>query len=165
MAPHCVFAHGSESAPWGTKIQRLAEVAAPYDFEIASPDQQHLREATDRVADLKQNAPTGSPLVLVGSSMGGYVTAMACETLQPDALFLMAPAFYIDGFPGDPASCPEQTVVVHGWRDDVVPVASSIEFARARNARLHVLDDDHRLSESLDFLAQAFDAMLQRCLD
>lgn len=162
--PHCVFAHGSESGPWGTKIQRLAEVAGGYDFAVSSPDQQHLADATDRVVDLKRSAPSGSPLILVGSSMGGYVTAMASQALRPDGLFLMAPALYIDGFPGDPADCPRATTVVHGWQDDIVPVQSSIDFARARNARLHLVDDGHRLADSLDFLTDQFETLVQRCL-
>ncbi len=165
MLPHCVFAHGSESAPWGTKIQRLAKVAERYDFEVASPDQQHLTDATDRVEDFKQRAPAGSPLILIGSSMGGYVTAMACDTLQPDALFLMAPALYLEGFPGDPTGCPKHTVVIHGWQDEVVPVESSIDFARRHRAQLHVVADDHRLSASLEFLAQEFEALVQSCLE
>lgn len=163
--PHCVFAHGSESAPWGTKIQRLAGVAETYDFEVSSPDQQHLSEASARLEDFKDNAPAGSPLILIGSSMGGYVTAMACEALKPDALFLMAPALYLEDFPGNPGVCPEQTVVIHGWRDDVVPVQSSIDFARPRRAQLHIVDDGHRLSDSLAFIAREFDSMIQRCLD
>ncbi|MDZ7768113.1 MAG: hypothetical protein U5K38_03030 [Woeseiaceae bacterium] len=66
-------------------------------------------------------------------------------------LFVLAPAYYISGFetlsplpPGMPVT------IVHGWRDDVVPVDNSIRFARAACATLHVLDSDHRLTDSID---------------
>jgi fermentation-respiration switch protein FrsA (DUF1100 family) len=39
--------------------------------------------------------------------------------------------------------------IVHGWRDDVVPVENSIRFASTCNAELHVLDGDHRLTENI----------------
>ena len=34
-------------------------------------------------------------LILVGSSMGGYVSTVASVSLKPAGLFLMAPAFYM----------------------------------------------------------------------
>ena len=40
--------------------------------------------------------------------------------------------------------------IVHGWRDDIVPVENSIRFAQACNAELHVLDAGHRLTEIID---------------
>ena len=89
-----VFAHGKESGPWGSKIQHLADIARAHGFAVESLDYSDLMDATARVERLLAHAPTGAPLVLVGSSMGGYVAAMACQTLAPDALLLMAPALY-----------------------------------------------------------------------
>ena len=40
--------------------------------------------------------------------------------------------------------------IVHGWRDDVVPVAHSIRYAEQARATLHVLDGDHRLTGNID---------------
>jgi fermentation-respiration switch protein FrsA (DUF1100 family) len=41
-------------------------------------------------------------------------------------------------------------VIVHGWRDDVVPVENSIRFARDCLATLHVVNGDHRLTANID---------------
>ncbi|GAB3683107.1 YqiA/YcfP family alpha/beta fold hydrolase [Salinisphaera aquimarina] len=157
-----VFAHGKESGPWGSKIQHLAAIAQALDFTVDSPNYSAMMNPIDRVTHLLSLAPQGTPLVLVGSSMGGYVSAMACERLQPDALLLMAPALYLDGYPGDPVGCPADTEVVHGWHDDIVPLASSIDFARARSAGLHIVDDGHRLADSIDFIGAVFARQLQR---
>lgn len=162
--PRVVFAHGKESGPHGSKINRLAAIARDLGFVTASPDYSDLDDAGDRVARLLALHPTGAPLVLYGSSMGGYVAAMACRALRPDALLLLAPALYLPGYPGEPASCPADTVVVHGWRDTVVPCEQSLRFARNRHAQLHLVADSHRLIDSLDLIAALFERQLRRVL-
>ncbi|MES1951178.1 hypothetical protein S4A8_09975 [Salinisphaera sp. S4-8] len=162
--PRVVFAHGKESGPWGSKIQHLATIAQARGFAVESLDYSALMDPLARVRRLIEHAPSGQPLVLVGSSMGGYVSAMACEALAPNALLLMAPALYLDAYPGDPAHCPADTIVVHGWDDDIVPLASGYNFARARRAALHVVADGHRLAESIDFIGEVFNAQLKRAL-
>ena len=129
---------------------------------MASIDYQGEDDPAARLDTLLAHNPQGTPLVLVGSSMGGYVSAMAASRLSPAALFLMAPALYIDGYQGDPIACPHDTEVVHGWDDDIVPLASSLAFAKRRRARLHLVADGHRLAESLDFIDALFRAQLLR---
>ncbi|WP_348760709.1 alpha/beta fold hydrolase [uncultured Salinisphaera sp.] len=160
--PTAIFAHGKESGPWGSKITRLAASARELGFRVTSIDYQGIDSPQARLEHLLSHNPQGTPLVLVGSSMGGYVSAMAAATLNPAALFLMAPALYMDGYPGDPAGCPYDTEVVHGWDDDIVPLASSLAFAKRRRARLHLVPDDHRLAASLDFIDAIFRDQLTR---
>ena len=154
------FAHGKESGPWGTKITRLAEVARARGFEVMSPDYSHTHDPKERVAHLLQLAPRAEKLVLVGSSMGAYVSAMACAALRPQALFLLAPALYFPGWAEEPAGCPRLAAVVHGWRDDVVPVERAITFARRNSVALHILDSGHTLNDQLPALALLFDDLL-----
>lgn len=162
--PRVVFAHGKESGPWGSKIARLASVAERLGFAVDSPDYSDLDHAADRVDRLLALDPAGVPLVLYGSSMGGYVSAMACQALRPTALFLLAPALYLPDYPGEPPGCPTDTVVVHGWRDAVVPCEHSLRFARNRHAALHLVADGHRLLASLDMIAALFEQQLRRAL-
>lgn len=157
------FAHGKESGPWGTKITRLAEVARARGFEVMSPDYSHSHDPKERVSQLRALAPRAERLVLAGSSMGGYVSAMACESLKPQALFLMAPALYFAGWDEEPAAIPSHTVVVHGWADDIVPVERAIAFARRNRSALHVLDSGHTLNDRLPELAQLFGTLLDNC--
>jgi alpha/beta superfamily hydrolase len=158
------FAHGKESGPWGTKITHLAETAKRRGCEVLSPDYSHTHDARARVAQLVGLAPKARTLVLVGSSMGGYVSAMACAALEPRALLLIAPALYFPGLDQEPAGIPSLCSVVHGWHDDLVPVERSIRFARTHNAALHVLDSGHTLNDQLPALDLLFDDLLRRAL-
>lgn len=158
------FAHGKESGPWGTKITRLAEVARTRGYEVISPDYSHTHDPKLRVKQLLDLAPRAKQLVLAGSSMGGYVSAMACAKLKPQALFLMAPALYFPGWDEDPAGCPAMTCVVHGWNDDIVPVQVSERFCKSRSAKpdLHLLNSGHTLTDQLPILVRLFEGLLER---
>jgi alpha/beta superfamily hydrolase len=157
-----VFAHGKESGPWGTKITHLAKTAERRGFDVISPDYSHSQEPQDRIDQLLALAPRARRLVLAGSSMGGYVSAMACAALQPQALFLMAPAvhFPFPGWDGEPLGIPRRCTVVHGWHDDIVPLAQAQRFAREHNAALHVLDSNHTLNDQLPMLDLLLDQLL-----
>lgn len=159
------FAHGKESGPWGTKITHLAEIARGRGFEVMSPDYRHTHDARARVAHLLALAPRARRLVLAGSSMGGYVSAQACAALRPVALFLMAPALYFPGFDEEPQGVPTLCTVVHGSRDEIVPVERGMRFAHTHGAQLQVLDSDHGLNDQLPALGLAFDELLRRSLE
>jgi len=91
------------------------------------------------------------PMVLVGSSMGGYVSAAAANRIAARGLFLLAPAFYMPGFEAyTPLKVAVPTAIVHGWHDDVVPVENSIRWAHEHKAALHILDSDHRLEDQIE---------------
>ncbi len=147
-----MFSHGKESGPWGSKITAMAAVVRDLGFEVESVDYRGLDDPGDRVRKLIEvGSRRRPPLVLVGSSMGGHVSAAAASRLKPLGLFLLAPAFYMAGYeqftPQD-VDCP--TAIVHGWHDDIVPVENSIRWAREHRAALHVLDSDHRLEDQID---------------
>lgn len=164
--PLVVFAHGKESGPWGTKFQHLAAIAERHGAQVLSPDYSDLSNPEQRVARLKGlPLPAHHGLVLVGSSMGGYVSCVASEHFKPAGLFLMAPAFGLPGY-STPQPTPHaaHTCVVMGWRDEVVPVEAVIQFAQAHRTVLHVLDADHRLNEVLKQLGEAFGAFLESSL-
>ena len=76
--PLVSFAHGKESGPWGTKITALADIARRCGYAVDSPDYSHSHDPRARLQQLLEQQPQGLPLVLAGSSMGGYVAAHAC---------------------------------------------------------------------------------------
>lgn len=127
-------------------------------------DQTAAGEAERRVEQLvATRLPAHRQLVLVGSSMGGYVSTVASERLLVDGLFLMAPAFYLQRYGNqDPKPRAKTTMVVHGWSDQVVPADNSIRFARLHRCDLHLLDGDHRLNEALSKIEPLFEIFLQR---
>lgn len=146
------FSHGQESGPWGTKISAMAETVRALGCRAESVDYRGIADPVERAGKLVAECrEVDEPLVLVGSSMGGYVAAAAAPRLRPAGLFLLAPAFYLDeyGIPAPPVPA-APLEIVHGWRDDVVPPGESIRFARDARATLHVVDGDHRLTENID---------------
>jgi len=155
------FAHGKESGPWGDKIRALADVAKQHGYQVESPDYSDLIDANKRAERLITLCTGKQVDVLVGSSMGGYVSAVTSAVLQPKGLFLMAPAFFIPGYAiEEPQTGTVKTVIVHGWNDDIVPVENSIRFAQSRKAELHLLDSGHRLNDQIDMLCLLFNGFL-----
>ena len=106
---YLVFSHGKESGPWGSKIAAMAEIARAEGFQVESVDYQGIDDPQDRVTRLLAFCKDlrGS-LVLVGSSMGGWVSVAGSSLLQARGLFLLAPALYMPGyekFSPRPAKC------------------------------------------------------------
>jgi pimeloyl-ACP methyl ester carboxylesterase len=156
------FSHGKESGPWGSKIQALADLARQRGLEVVSLDYRGMDDPEQRTRLLVGHCQgLAHPPLLVGSSMGGYVAVAAAREVRPRALFLMAPALYMPGYEFMHPSLPEcPVVIVHGWRDTVVPLEGVLRFARETHATLHVLDDDHRLSASIPTIVACFGVML-----
>ena len=129
----------------------MAAVARDLNLVVESVDYRGMDNPGRRVERLVQvGRDLKGPLILVGSSMGGHVSAAAATRLAPRALFLLAPAFYMPGFEEyTPQDIAASTAIVHGWRDDVVPAENSIRWAREHQATLHVLDSDHRLEDQI----------------
>lgn len=146
-----VFSHGQESGPWGTKIRAMAELAKGLGCKTDSIDYRGIADPTQRVNKLiAECSDLDDTLILAGSSMGGHVATAAAGSLAAAGLFVLAPAFYMPGYEDLTPTPPDLPIsIVHGWRDDVVPVENSIRFASSCNAELHVLDGDHRLTENI----------------
>ena len=166
MSATVCFLHGRESGPWGTKIRRLSRVAEQFGCRVVSPDDRDTQDPEERVRRLVEFATAlPGPLILVGSSMGGYVAAAASTALHPAGLFLLAPAV---GLPGYELAAPQAQAplitVVHGWDDAIVPTAKVIEFARTHHATLHLLADGHLLHNDLERVARLFGEFLGVCL-
>lgn len=161
MTTTVCFAHGKESGPWGRKITALAEVARARGLRVMSPDYSFTMDPDERVTHLlQQSLPKGQSLVLVGSSMGGYVSAVASGTLRPRGLFLLAPAVDIPGYAGDTTPVADLTEVVHGWHDDIIPPLTVVGWAQRHRARLHLVDSEHTLTDQVPWLCRAFEGFL-----
>jgi len=87
-------------------------------------------EVDDALAVIAAHRVAGEPLVLGGFSFGGYVAASAAAKLseadKPLRMVLVAPSTIKHDAP--PAI--EDTLLVHGEADDVVPLSASMDWAR-----------------------------------
>ncbi|HJV74737.1 MAG TPA: alpha/beta fold hydrolase [Noviherbaspirillum sp.] len=161
------FVHGKESGPWGGKITALAETARGWGWEVESLDYSSTMDPAARLETLVRACHGWEgDLVLVGSSMGGWVAAEAASRLRTRGVFLLAPALNMPAYPSQNPPVPADAVeIVHGWRDEVIPHESVIQFARDRRCMLHLVDGDHRLNENLPILTELFGSFLRRLGD
>lgn len=146
-----IFSHGQESGPWGTKIRAMADLVRGMGCEADSIDYQGIADPGERVEKcVRECGQIEDRLVLVGSSMGGHVATAAAERVGAAGLFVLAPAYYMEGYeeltPVPPAI---PVCIVHGWHDDIVPVENSIRYARECSATLHLVNGDHRLTANI----------------
>lgn len=168
MKPFLILSHGLESGPDATKVTALAKIAAPLGFESVRPDfrdidaTRDVRRIDDRVARIVEHVPKGTPVVLAGSSMGAFTSALASMQVDCVGLFLIALPVAIPNYSRafDVRSVP--TALVHGWDDELCPVDDAVAFARKRGDAITLVRDDHRLSAHVDFVAQVFAQFLQR---
>ena len=146
------FSHGQESGPWGTKIRAMAELVRGLGCEADSIDYQGIADPTERVAKcVRECSGISDEIVLVGSSMGGHVATAAAQQVGAAGLFVLAPAYFMEGYEDltpEPPAIP--ICIVHGWHDDIVPVENSIRYAQACSATLHIVDGDHRLTGNIE---------------
>ena len=146
-----IFSHGQESGPWGAKIQAMSELVKGLGCKVDSIDYQGIADPTERVEKLvRECSQISDPLILVGSSMGGHVATAAADTLAAAGLFVLAPAYFMEGYEELTPLPPAMPVcIVHGWHDDVVPVENSIRYARECSATLHLVNGGHRLTDNI----------------
>ena len=154
-----LWIHGKESGPHGSKYTAL--VAAGYD--VIAPDLQGI--------DLEERCRIIEPLILahrpciVGSSLGGITAVLAARAaaaaspgLALPGMVLCAPALRYGiaaHIPLADLSVPARVTIVHGLRDDLIPIDVAREYARLHHSKLIEVDDDHRLGNSLDIILTA----------
>ncbi len=86
-------------------------------------------ETEDALAVLEQvraRSGTHLPVALAGFSFGSFVQTRVAQRVAVEGLVLVGPA--VGRFAMAPV--PEETIVVHGEQDDVVPLADVFEWAR-----------------------------------
>lgn len=150
-----LFAHGLESGPVGRKSQALMDAG----YEVLAPDCRglDLAQRVARIVDALVGAWTsrGEAPLLVGSSFGGIAGLVAAlvaaeRGVTLPGLVLCAPALMLPPPPGtvERLRCPTRTIIVHGTRDEVIPIEHSRGFAREHGAELREVDDDHGLGHA-----------------
>ena len=150
MAKPLYFFHGLESGPHGTKFRRLSA-----DVDVVSPDFQGMDiwQRLDKAARLTEGR---TDLIVVGSSFGGLLAALLYSR-HPDRFrgyVLLAPALHHDAA-DQVERMPESAIVIHGTRDDVVPLEAVRERCAQHDVEVTEVDDDHRLHGSLEVMVEA----------
>ncbi len=158
-----IFSHGKESGPWGSKIKRLANIAKEQGYSVDSIDYSDTHDPDLRVERLINTLKEEQDeLLLVGSSMGGYVSLVASEQVNVKGIFLLAPALFMQGYKKHVYTNANNTniEIVHGWSDEIVPPENSIRFAKTIDCALHLISGNHRLISSIDVVGKLFSQFL-----
>lgn len=169
MRGHIILSHGSDSGPDATKVSVLAAVAESLGWTTQRPDYREddlkgyagcIEPRLDRLAGAMAASP--APPVLVGSSMGAFVSGLASLDVPVAGLFLLALPTHIPGYPrGFAARKDVPSFLVHGYDDDVCSVDEAIGFARGHGMPALLLRDDHRLSVTLPVVEAEFRRFLE----
>ncbi len=90
-------------------------------------------------------------LLLAGFSFGSYVQTRVAKRIACERMILVGPA--VNRFAAE--TVPENTLVIHGEQDDVVPLSAVFDWARPQNLPLVVLPGgDHFFHGRLNLLSQ-----------
>lgn len=169
MLGYIILSHGSDSGPEATKVSALARIAESLGWSTLRPDYREddargyagsVAPRIERLVAAMRDAPR--PLLLVGSSMGAFVSGLASLQAPCDGLFLIALPIEITG-------CPQRFDAVrgipgflaHGYHDDLCPADAALAFARERGMPALMLDDDHRLANHVTVLERQFRLFLE----
>jgi pimeloyl-ACP methyl ester carboxylesterase len=144
-----IYLHGLESDSNSGKARQFRE----WFPGMLTPDFEGSFE--QRMAQLQPILAGEKDWTIIGSSFGGLMgTVFTCKhPTQVRKLILLAPALLRVPFGShldlQPVSNP--VTVIHGTRDDVVPLESAREVAETlfTNLTYLVVDDDHRLHKTL----------------
>ncbi|MDO1529960.1 alpha/beta hydrolase [Fulvimonas sp. R45] len=164
MRGRIILSHGSDSSPDATKVSALAALAGSLGWDTLRTDHRSddarglAGSVAPRIARLRASVEaSAAPPVLVGSSLGAFAAGLASLEVPVAGLFLLATPSAIPGY-ARPLGLREgvPALLVHGWRDEVCPPGGVQAFAARRRLPLLMLDDDHRLTDSLDMIAAQF---------
>jgi len=103
------------------------------------------------VAEYLTERHRGLPFALAGFSFGSFVQTRVAARMQFERLVLVAPA--VNRFPAD--SVRQDTLVIHGERDDVVPLSAVLDWARPQHLPIIVVPGgEHFFHGRLGLLSQ-----------
>lgn len=87
----------------------------------------------------RQQHPDAQKLVIAGFSFGGYVSLFSALTARPDALLLLGPAIGMYTIDVPQAYNPATTLLIHGEKDEVVPIENSLKWAESQDMPVVVI--------------------------
>jgi alpha/beta superfamily hydrolase len=103
------------------------------------------------VAEYASKRFGAAPLLLAGFSFGSFVQTRVTKRVSCERMVLVAPA--VGRFPTE--TVPENTLVIHGELDDVVPLAAVLDWARPQNLPVVVVPGgEHFFHGRLHILSQ-----------
>lgn len=114
----------------------------------------------------RQQHPEAQKLVIAGFSFGGYVSLFSALTARPDALLLLGPAIGMYTIDVPQAYNPATTLLIHGEKDEVVPIENSFKWAESQDMPVVVIPGSgHFFHGKLIVLRQWIERLFPALLD
>lgn len=114
----------------------------------------------------RQKHPDAQKLVIAGFSFGGYVSLFSALTARPDALLLLGPAIGMYTIDVPQAYNPATTLLIHGEKDEVVPIENSFKWAESQDMPVVVIPGSgHFFHGKLIVLRQWIERLFPAILD
>lgn len=114
----------------------------------------------------RQQHPDAQKLVIAGFSFGGYVSLFSALTARPDALLLLGPAIGMYTIDVPQAHNPATTLLIHGEKDEVVPIENSFKWAESQDMPVVVIPGSgHFFHGKLIVLRQWIERLFPALLD
>ena len=171
------YIHGYLSEPNSTKGTLFKEKLGvkPIKYRDCPPEELII---SDCINNIKKEIGNDENVVLIGSSLGGFLAAETALIHPVKKLILLNPAIIpisidikkIQGMPQeilkdmqDPKlfeKMNSEIYVLIGTEDDVVPNNWPIEFAKAQEATIHFLKEDHSFSKDLNKLTDVIKQLI-----
>ncbi|KGI77853.1 alpha/beta hydrolase [Oleiagrimonas soli] len=169
MRGHVILSHGTGSGPQATKVSVLADTAEALGYSTERPDYRDcdaLGEAASvapRVARLVERIHAApQPPILVGSSMGAFVSGLASLQAPCRALFLMALPVGLPGAePQFDMARDVPSMLIHGFADELCPADAALAFADRVGMPALLVADGHRLSDHVATIDHQFRLFLE----
>ena len=164
------YIHGYLSEPNGTKGTILKEKLGviPIKYRDCSPENLVIRTCVDNI---KKEIENDTNILLIGSSLGGFLAAKTALEIPVKKLILLNPAIIpmdvdiskIQGMPHEilrdmqderlfTKKINSEITILVGMQDEVVPNRWSEVFAKEQNAKILFFEDDHRFTKNIDRL-------------
>jgi len=164
MSGHVIISHGLQSGPDATKATAIAQACDLFGWSSERIDYRDLDALLPPLGDVMARIDrlesavraTRGNIVLAGSSMGAFISAQVSLRVPVQGLFLMAPPVRLQGYDIELQAADVPLSIVHGWHDEIIPADAVVAWAKQQQARISVVNDDHRLSAHVDFCAQQF---------
>ena len=151
--PHPLHGGSMDNKIVQTLFKTFAElgyVAVKFNFRGVGNSAGHYGEGAGETQDVlavvaalrAQPTYRELPLLLAGFSFGGAVQAHAAQSLRPQKLVLVAPSVdsSVDRLDAPAvASVAGSTLIIHGEADEVVPLKSVLDWARAQDLPVTVI--------------------------
>jgi predicted esterase YcpF (UPF0227 family) len=175
------FIHGYQSSPTGAKGTLFKETlhAVPIEYRGGPPETLVIAQCLQSISDAIKD---DSNVILIGSSLGGFLAATtALHHTSVKQVILLNPAIIppmtnlkkIEEIPPRiflqmmrpelfEMKIPATVTIIRGTEDTVIPDQWVFAFAKAQEASVHFLHDDHEFSKNITKLPAIISKILRQ---